>query len=169
MGMDIRLARIDDRLIHGQVATVWSKQTAINRILVVSDEVASDPLRRFLLTEAAPPGINVNVLTVEKMIQLFFSELLAHEKVMLLFTRPQDVAALVRNGVALHKVNIGGMRFIAGKRMITNFISVDERDIQTFYYLANQGITLEVRKVPSDRQVNLIELLDKDKTKSSLQ
>ena len=38
MGMDIRLARIDDRLIHGQVATVWSKQTAINRILVVSDK-----------------------------------------------------------------------------------------------------------------------------------
>lgn len=169
MGMDIRLARIDDRLIHGQVATVWSKQTAINRILVVSDEVAADPLRRFLLTEAAPPGIHVNVVTVEKMIQLFFSELLASERVMLLFTRPQDVAAIVRKGVTLTTVNIGGMRFIAGKRMITNFISVDEMDIQTFYYLANQGIDLDVRKVPSDRQVNLIELLDKDKTKSSLQ
>lgn len=169
MGMDIRLARIDDRLIHGQVATVWSKQTAINRILVVSDEVAADPLRRFLLREAAPPGITVNVLTVEKMIQLFFSNLLANEKVMLLFTRPQDVAALVRKGVTLTSLNIGGMRFIAGKRMITNFISLDEGDIQTFYYLANQGITLDVRKVPSDRQVNLIELLDKEKTKSSLQ
>lgn len=169
MGMDIRLARIDDRLIHGQVATVWSKQTAINRILVVSDEVAADPLRRFLLREVAPPGITVNVLTVDKMIQLFFSNLLANEKVMLLFTRPQDVAALVRKGVTLTSVNIGGMRFIAGKRMITNFISLDEADIQTFYYLANQGIILDVRKVPSDRQVNLIELLDKDKTKSSLQ
>ena len=103
------------------------------------------------------------------MIQLFFSNLLANEKVMLLFTRPQDVAALVRKGVKLTSVNIGGMRFIVGKRMITNFISLDEADIQTFYYLANQGITLDVRKVPSDRQVNLIELLDKDRTKSSLQ
>ena len=49
MGMDIRLARIDDRLIHGQVATAWSKMTGINRIIVVSDEVANDQLRKFLL------------------------------------------------------------------------------------------------------------------------
>ena len=48
MGMDIRLARIDDRLIHGQVATAWSKMTGINRIIVVSDEVANDQLRKFL-------------------------------------------------------------------------------------------------------------------------
>ena len=40
--MDIRLARIDDRLIHGQVATVWSKQTGVERIIVISDVVAGD-------------------------------------------------------------------------------------------------------------------------------
>ena len=55
--MDIRLARIDDRLIHGQVATVWSKLTGIERIIVISDLVAQDKLRKFLLKEAAPPGI----------------------------------------------------------------------------------------------------------------
>ena len=55
--MDIRLARIDDRLIHGQVATVWSKQTGVERIIVISDVVAQDKLRKFLLKEAAPPGI----------------------------------------------------------------------------------------------------------------
>ena len=48
MVMDIRLARIDDRLIHGQVATVWAKLTNINRILVVSDSVAHDNLRKAL-------------------------------------------------------------------------------------------------------------------------
>ena len=66
MGMDIRLARIDDRLIHGQVATAWSKMTGINRIIVVSDEVANDQLRKFSLKEAAPPGIKSNVVTVAK-------------------------------------------------------------------------------------------------------
>ena len=57
--MDIRLARIDDRLIHGQVATVWSKQTGVERIIVISDEDAQDKLRKFLLKEAAPPGITL--------------------------------------------------------------------------------------------------------------
>ena len=41
--------RIDDRLIHGQVATVWSKQTGVERIIVISDVVAQDKLRKFLL------------------------------------------------------------------------------------------------------------------------
>jgi PTS system mannose-specific IIB component len=53
------------------------------------------------------------------------------------------------------------MRFTAGKRMITNFVSIDEQDADAFRYLDEQGIELEVRKVPTDRKVNLMELLDK--------
>ncbi|KAF1291810.1 mannose/fructose/sorbose PTS transporter subunit IIB [Candidatus Enterococcus leclercqii] len=169
MEADIRLARIDDRLIHGQVATAWSKQTGVNRIIVVSDEAANDSLRSFLLREAAPPGIKVNVIDTEKMIRLYFSELLIGEKLMLLFTNPRDVLRLVEAGVGLQTINIGGMRYIVGKRMITNFISVDTEDIRCFRILAQRGITLEVRKVPSDRKLDLIELLDKDDAKSSLQ
>lgn len=44
--MDIRLVRIDDRLIHGQVATVWTKLSKAERIIIISDEVARDHLRK---------------------------------------------------------------------------------------------------------------------------
>ena len=54
--MKIGLARIDDRLIHGQVATRWTKETNVSRIIVVSDEVAADHVRKTLLTQVAPPG-----------------------------------------------------------------------------------------------------------------
>ena len=141
--MDIRLARIDDRLIHGQVATVWSKLTGVERIIVISDLVAQDKLRKFLLKEAAPPGIMANVITVQKMIQVYQSGLLAKAKVMLLFTNPQDVETIVRSGVPLH--------------------SVDQRDIESFHYLDRQGVELEIRKVPADRKVLLMELLAKTK------
>ena len=49
MSMDIRLVRIDDRLIHGQVSTVWTKITRVNRILVVSDSVAKNDMHKTLL------------------------------------------------------------------------------------------------------------------------
>ncbi|HPJ00753.1 PTS system, mannose-specific IIB component [Enterococcus sp. DIV2402] len=159
--MEIRLARIDDRLIHGQVATAWAKQININRIIVVSDEVANDSLRKFLLQEAAPPGIKSNVVTVSRMLDVYDNQLFQEQKVMLLFTNPQDVERLIRGGMRLNSLNIGGMRFTAGKRMITNFVSIDEQDADAFRYLDEQGIELEVRKVPTDRKVNLMELLDK--------
>ncbi|MBO0483117.1 mannose/fructose/sorbose PTS transporter subunit IIB [Candidatus Enterococcus courvalinii] len=161
--MDIRLARIDDRLIHGQVATAWSKSTGVERIIVVSDMVAKDDLRKFLLKEAAPPGIHANVITVQKMIQVYQSGLLANAKVMLLFTNPQDVEAIVRCGVQLNSLNIGGMSFTDGKTMITNFVSVNQRDIEAFNYLDSQKVELEIRKVPADRKVLLMELLAKAK------
>ncbi|MEI5994041.1 mannose/fructose/sorbose PTS transporter subunit IIB [Candidatus Enterococcus mansonii] len=160
--MDIRLVRIDDRLIHGQVATVWTKSTNVNRILVISDAVAHDTLRKALLVQAAPPGVKVNVITVEKMIEVFSDERFDNLKVMLLFTNPEDVKRVVEGKVVIDSVNIGGMSFTGGKRMITNAVAVDKQDIEAFKYLSDQGIKLEIRKVVADSQVDLMELLKKD-------
>jgi PTS system mannose-specific IIB component len=161
--MDIRLARIDDRLIHGQVATTWSRHSNISRILVVSDEVARSELRKFLLKQAAPPGIKSNVMTVKKLLSVSDHVMLLGVRVMLLFTNPTDVAALVKAGIEIDSVNIGGMRFTEGKKMITNFISVDEEDVEAFRYLHKKGIELEIRKVPSDRKADLVEVLKQAK------
>lgn len=161
MSIDIRLARIDDRLIHGQVTTAWSKQIGINRILVISDEAASNPLRKLLLKQAAPTGIHVNVVSVVRMMEISDSYILQGEKVALLFTSPVDVEALVRNGLTLSSINIGGMSFSSGKKMLTNFVSLDDRDVEAFVYLDEQGIELEIRKVPADHKVDLMDALKK--------
>ncbi|MGK0552728.1 mannose/fructose/sorbose PTS transporter subunit IIB [Enterococcus faecalis] len=165
MVMDIRLVRIDDRLIHGQVATVWTKLTKVNRIMVVSDDVARDNLRKSLLIQAAPPGVKVNVITVNKMIQIYPDHRFDSFRVMLLFTCPKDVKRIVKGGVKLTSVNIGSMSFASGKRMITNAVAVDDYDLAAFHFLAEQGIDLEIRKVAGDSQVNLMELLKKNERK----
>lgn len=82
---------------------------------------------------------------------------------MLLFTNPQDVEAVVRRGVQLKSLNIGGMSFTEGKSMITNFVSVNQQDIDSFRYLNSQEVELEIRKVPADRKILLMELLAKIK------
>ncbi|MGO3912413.1 PTS system mannose/fructose/N-acetylgalactosamine-transporter subunit IIB [Enterococcus viikkiensis] len=163
MVMDIRLTRIDDRLIHGQVATAWSKATGIERILVVSDEVANDELRKFLLKQAAPPGIKSNVVTKRKLVEVYQDHLFDGMKIMLLFASPQDVLEVVQAGVDLKAVNIGGMRFCEGKKMITNFISMNEDDLACFRTLAELGVKLEVRQVPTDRKTDLMQLIKKRK------
>lgn len=163
MVMDIQLARIDDRLIHGQVATAWSKSTGIERILVVSDEVAKDDLQKFLLKQAAPPSVKSHVVTKKKLIEVYHDPLFEQMKVMLLFSIPQDVLEVVDAGVELKSINIGGMRYSGGKKMVTNFISVDQADVQCFLKLASYDIELETRKVPADRKNDLIQLLQKEK------
>lgn len=159
--MVIGLARIDDRLIHGQVATRWTKETNVSRIIVVSDEVAADTVRKTLLTQVAPPGVTAHVVDVEKMIRVYNNPKYAGERVMLLFTNPTDVERIVEGGVKITSVNIGGMAFRQGKTQVNNAVSVDEKDIEAFKKLNDRGIELEVRKVSNDPRLKMMELISK--------
>ncbi len=159
--MKIGLARIDDRLIHGQVATRWTKETNVNRIIVISDEVAADTVRKTLLTQVAPPGVTAHVVDVAKAIRVYDNPKYANDRVMLLFTNPTDVVRVVDGGVKIPSVNIGGMAFKQGKTQVTNAVSVDQKDIDAFKKLNSQGIELEVRKVSSDSRLKMMDLISK--------
>lgn len=161
--MNIGLARIDDRLIHGQVATRWTKETNVTRIIVVSDEVAADTVRKTLLTQVAPPGVTAHVVDVAKMIRVYNNPKYAGERVMLLFTNPTDVERIVEGGVKITSVNIGGMAFRQGKTQVNNAISVDEKDIEAFKKLNDRGIELEARKVSTDQKLKMMDLIAKVK------
>lgn len=148
--MEIKLVRIDDRLIHGQVATVWSRESACNRILVVNDDIAKDELRKTLLKQVAPPGVKSNVITVKKMTQIVKDPRFNEFKALVLFTNPTDVLRMVEGGVKISSVNIGGMSFKEGKKQITSAVSVDDKDIESFKKLNELGIELEIRKIAKD-------------------
>ncbi|PWC20722.1 PTS mannose transporter subunit IIAB [Brenneria roseae subsp. roseae] len=159
--MKIGLARIDDRLIHGQVATRWTKETNVSRIIVVSNEVAADHVRKTLLTQVAPPGVTAHVVDVAKAIRVYDNPKYASDRVMFLFTNPTDVVTLVENGVKITSVNIGGMAFRQGKTQVNNAVSIDEKDIAAFKELDKLGIELEVRKVSTDTKLKMMDLINK--------
>ncbi|ALP36251.1 mannose/fructose/sorbose PTS transporter subunit IIB [Paenibacillus farraposensis] len=157
--MEISFVRIDDRLIHGQVATVWVKETKCNKIIAVSDEVAADTLRKTLLLQVAPPGIKAYVVTIAKAIEAYNNPKYNDFKTLFLFTNPTDVLRVVEGGVPFTSVNVGGMCFKEGKTQITGAVSVDKQDVEAFHKLHEKGIELEIRKVASDPKINLINKL----------
>lgn len=157
--MEIRFVRIDDRLIHGQVATVWVKEVGCNKIFACSDEVAADQLRKTLLLQVAPPGVKAYVLPIAKAIEAYKNPKYDDFKTLFLFTNPTDVVRMVEGGVDIQSVNIGGMCFKEGKVMITGAVAVDQTDIAAFQKLHERGIELEVRKVASDSKIPLMSKL----------
>ncbi|MFP3019442.1 MAG: PTS mannose transporter subunit IIAB [Arsenophonus sp.] len=161
--MFIALARIDDRLIHGQVATRWTKETKVKRIIVVSDKVSKDPIYSNLLKQVAPPGVTAHVVDIKKCIRVYNNPKYAGERVMLLFTNPISVLKIVEGGVKIKSVNIGGMAYRDGKIQVNNAISIDSKDIDAFNKLSKLGIELEVRKVSSDNKLDMLTLIKKVK------
>ena len=159
--MNIVLARIDDRLIHGQVATVWSKATNCQRIIVCDDDVANDKIRATLLKQVAPAGMKRHVVTLDKAIRVYNNPKYENERCLLLFTKPASVLYLVEHGVDIKSVNIGGMSFHEGKKQVSSAVSVDQEDIDAFNKLHEKGIELEVRKVDTDKKQDMMDLLKK--------
>ncbi len=157
--MKFGLWRIDDRLIHGQVATRWTKETGVQRIIVVNDGVEKDKTRSTMLKQAVPPGVTAHVVSVDKMMRVYNNPEYAGDKVMLLFTNPTDALELVRRGVKVPSINIGGMAYKEGRVMLDMSVSVDEKDIEAFKELDSRGIELEVRKVASDKKVPVLQLI----------
>ncbi len=157
--MEISFVRIDDRLIHGQVATVWSKESGCNRIMACSDEVAADTLRKQLLLQVAPPGIKAYVVPIEKAIEAYKNPKYDSFKTLFLFTNPTDVLRMVEGGVDIKSINVRGMCYKSGKTQITGAVSVDENDIEAFKQLDKKGIELEVRQIAKDPKVKLMQKL----------
>jgi len=159
--MKIALARIDDRLIHGQVATIWSKETKCQRIIVCNDDVANDEIRKTLLTQVAPPGVQSHVVSIDKAVRVINNPKYENDIVLLLFTNPTDVLRLIEAGIDIKSINIGGMSFKEGKTQLTGAVSVNDEDIKSFRALNDKNVELEIRKVASDSKSYIMPLIEK--------
>lgn len=157
------LARIDTRLLHGQVATTWTKTTQPDRIIVVSDAVAKDGLRKNMIEQAAPPGVKANVVPIDKMIEVAKDPRFGATKAMLLFETPQDALRAIEGGVEVKELNLGSMAHSVGKVVVNKAIAMDEKDINTIETLMEKGVKFDVRKVPADSGENINNLIKKAK------
>lgn len=155
------LARVDSRLLHGQVATAWTKTVKPDRIIVVSDGVAKDELRKSLIEQAAPPGVKANVIPIKKMIEVAKDPRFGATKAMLLFENPQDALTVIENGADIKELNIGSMAHSLGKVVVNNAIALGKEDVKTLKDLEKLGIKFDVRKVPADSPDNMDNLIKK--------
>ena len=112
---NIVLTRIDNRLVHGQVATQWCGAIGANLILVANDEVAGNSLRQGLMNMAAPAYAAMRYWTIQKTIDTIHKAS-AKQLIFIVCENPQDVVKLVEGGVPIKKVNIGNMHMAEGKR-----------------------------------------------------
>jgi PTS system mannose-specific IIB component len=163
--LKINLARIDTRLLHGQVATNWTPASKADRIIVASDAVAKDDLRKNLIKQAAPGGINANVVPISKLIEAAKDPRFGNTHALILFETVQDALRAIEGGVEIKELNVGSMAHSTGKTMVNNVLSMNKEDVATFEKLRDMGVKFDVRKVPNDSNKDLFELIKKANVK----
>lgn len=158
--MEIVNVRIDDRLIHGQVATVWSQVTGATRIMVVDDQVVKDTINKEALKLACPKQCKLSILTVEKAAANLCAGKYQGERVFLVAKSPKTMRRLYDAGFHMDQVNVGNMGGKQNTRMLKKAVSVSEEDIADFLYLSKQGVTITAQMVPADDALDFIKLIN---------
>lgn len=152
--MKIVLVRVDDRLIHGQVAVGWTRTVGATHILVANDEVAKDATQKALLKLAAPVGVKVTILPVAEAAAAVVGGKFGNDSLMVLVRDPQSLVGLMQGGVALTKVNIGNVRTAPGRERLTKEVAASPAEIEAWKQLDQTGVALEAIWLPGGAVTN---------------
>lgn len=155
--MALKLVDIDDRLIHGQVATTWIPDYGIESAIIVSDKVANDPVQKSV-AGLAVPNIKVSVFGVEKFIDVLKKTQLK-KATMVLFTNPIDALTLKKNGLDFNYLNVSGMRFNDERTRLHKNMSVTKEEKEAFEDLIGMGVECWMQTTTRDTKEAVADLL----------
>lgn len=155
----IKLLRIDDRLVHGQVAFTWVPSLGVDTLIVANDKVARDDFQKMTMGLAKPAGSKLLIKPVQEVVFFLNDERNLSAKVMVLVNSVADAFTLTRGVQEIRSINFGGLRSREGARLISKAVALTREDEALVQELLRSGIELEVRQVPSDAKQKLADLL----------
>jgi len=144
------LARIDDRLIHGQVAHGWGRALRPTLLAIVSDSLRADPDRADLYLFAVPEGARGRVVSVAEALEPAFRNEVDAERTILLFAGPEDALRLVEGGFPIQELNVGGIHHAPGRREVLPYVFLDDADRARLRSLQRLGVRVHAQDLPSN-------------------
>ena len=151
--MTLKLVRVDDRLIHGQVVAIWLRALGAKRIVIVDDKTARDDFLREILMLAAPPGVPVEVHDVAAGTERVRDLASDPEPIFVLMRSPLTAVQLREAGVDFPLLNVGGIGAGPGRKPLYRNISASPEELEAMRRLEAMGTRVELRIVENDRPV----------------
>jgi mannose/fructose/N-acetylgalactosamine-specific phosphotransferase system component IIB len=155
--MSVVLARVDDRLVHGQVVEGWVPHVSADIVVVASDKIFLDQGRCRLLTLIVPEHLGVMIVPLRKLAKLLHDMIASN--IVLLFEDLGDVLAVLEMGVALDRINVGNLHHLRGGIEVTPSVYLNRKDFEMVRNLSGKGIKVEAREVPGSKSFDLMEFI----------
>ena len=159
--MAIASVRIDDRLIHGQVAMAWTKMLNATVIVVPDDASAADPVLKTAMKAATPIGVRSAIVSVAEAAELLKGPKIKNDRVFVVVRGPEAVVALINAGVEIKKVNVGNMRMEDGKKRVTKEVAANQEDWKYLKEIDGKGIEMVAQWMPGGDSKNFNDILKK--------
>lgn len=166
----IKLFRLDERLIHGQIAIKWSRHTSVDHIVVANDAAASSAIIQKSLMMAAPSNIKTAIKSVDEAIKLLNDPRCEAMSVLLLVKNAKDMLRILDSIKGIQKINIGNYgrveaeNFGYKRKTYGRNLYLDETEVPEFRKIAEKAEQLNIECIyqttPEETAENLKKLLN---------
>ena len=159
----IKLFRVDDRLIHGQVQTKWISTVGAEKIIVVDTKTSQDPIALQILKIAVPNNIELLVYNETDAVEILIKEGISKSKSMVLFKSITTIERLVNQGVDIREVNVGPVSSKPGTRKIVKNTYFTSEEINAATKLSENNVYIYFQLVPDDSKIDWLNISRKIK------
>lgn len=150
------LARVDDRLIHGQVMTKWSKGMNTNALFVVDNATAKDPfMKDIYMMSTANSGMTIKVFSTDEVVDYWNKTNFENYKAILLLKTIAAAKEVIDKGLPVPRLNLGGIAKSKDSKFVLPNIAVKPEDFEVLKEIESKGIEVFFQIVPDTKAVSL--------------
>ena len=157
---NVKLFRIDYRLLHWQTGVLWQQATNATMILVVGDAVAGNKVQVSAIKMAAPKTVRTEIVSMDKAVAFLNGPKASKFVIELIVENTKDALELVRRVPGLRNVNAALMKTLPGKRLLTKYLAVDDKDVENFKEMIELGAKAECYTVPGEKAVDITKYIN---------
>lgn len=159
---EITLARVDDRLVHGQVMQVWTKGHGTNAAYVIDDATAADEfMKEIYESTQSTGGLAIKVFSSDSIVDEWNKNQFGDDNVALIFKSIAYAKKAVDGGVPIKELNVGGIAIKPGTTKVIESVGLSKDDAELCKALDAAGVKVYFQKIPSSENVSLSAVLAK--------
>jgi D-glucosaminate-specific PTS system IIB component len=146
----ITFARVDSRLIHGQIVTKWAKSSGANTIYIIDDMVRSDEFSMDIyMASGKRYGFQVKVYSIAEALTAWEQDQFGKDNVFVLFKTVSTALACLTKGLPLPCLNLGGIPKRKGAEFFIKNVALTEEELSQLRQIAkDDGIKIYAQTVP---------------------
>ena len=155
----LSLVRIDHRLIHGQVMTMWSKEYVVDHIMCVDDPLSKDDFMKRIYMMAVPSNIKVKMYSLAEAAKCWQENQFGEGHYLVLFRDPKTALEAWKAGFHFEKLQVGNVPADSSSEMVHKTSRLSKSHLPPLIELAELGVEVYVQPLPAESPVKLKDLV----------
>lgn len=150
----LKMLRVDDRLVHGQISMRWCRDFDIDMMIVINDECSVNKIQQGLYEMALPESIQIRYYSIAQAIEKL-PQLTCERQIFIVVDKMKDLQALIEAGIDIGYINLGNIPMQPGRRHLTSETALSEDEIKWLQEVEKQGVKVDIRRLPSDDPIHI--------------